>query len=201
MKTPVQTHKTNIIVMHRDTGSLSDDGRDNLLRFAVCTEPLAAIIIDSINDNISCYQNGKNVVAIPRSWSVQLPTNKLDVRYYDENLPLFSSTEDELKTSLWFVILNGQFVTQLNYDWFYKVLAQLQADVVAVNVLPQLQAFYEKVLVTAQSNVVGFRRFYNDSARPSPIPNDWPHCLFIKTDILNKVLVDGVLPLIFSQFI
>ena len=102
---------------------------------------------------------------------------------------------------MWFVILNGRFVIRINYDWLYKVLARLQADVVAVNVLPQLQAFYEKVLVTSQSNVVGFRRFYSDSARPAPIPNNWPHCLFIKTDILNRVLVDGVLPLTFPWFI
>jgi lipopolysaccharide/colanic/teichoic acid biosynthesis glycosyltransferase len=190
----------NVIVMHTDANFLPDD-KGNLFRFATCTEPLATIIFDCMNDSISCYRNSKNVIAVPRSWTVRSSATKLDVMYYDEDLPLPLNAEDRIGTHSWFVVLNGKFVTRINYNWFYKVLAQVQADVIAVNVLPQMQAFYEKVLVTPQSNVVGFRRFYNDSARPAPIPNNWPHCLFIKTDILNKALADGALPLAFPQFV
>ena len=35
----------------------------------------------------------------------------------------------------------------------------------------------------------------------APIPDDWPHHLFIKTDILNKLLIDDTLPLSFTEFI
>jgi lipopolysaccharide/colanic/teichoic acid biosynthesis glycosyltransferase len=191
----------SVIIIHKDEGFLSDDGRDNLLRFATCTEPLATIIFDCINDSIPYCRNSNSIIAIPQSWTARLPETKLDVIYYEEDLPLLLNTKGRLRAHSWFVILNGRFVVQINYDWLCKVLAQLQADVVAVNVLPQLQAFYEKVLVTPQSNVVGFSRFYNDSARQAPTPNDWPHCLFIKTDILNRILVDSVLPLAFPQFI
>jgi lipopolysaccharide/colanic/teichoic acid biosynthesis glycosyltransferase/NDP-sugar pyrophosphorylase family protein len=191
----------SVIVIHKDESFLLDDGRDNLLRFATCTEPLTTIIFDCINDSIPYCRNSSNIIAIPQSWASQPPETELDVMYYEEDLPLLLNTKGRLKAHSWFVILNGRFVTRINYNWLYKILAQLQADVVAVNVLPQLQAFYEKVLVTSQSDVVGFRRFYNDSVRPAMIPNDWPHCLFIKTDILDRVLVDGTLPLAFPQFI
>ena len=201
MQAPVLSRQINIIIIHKDGTFLPEDRKDNLLRFATCTEPLATIIFDCITNSISCYWNSNNIIAIPQSWTVQSLRTKWDVMYYEEDLPLCLNTGDRLETNSWFVILDGRFVTQINYDWLYKVLAQLQADVVAVNVLPQLRAFYEKVLVTPQSNVVGFRRFYNDSARQAPIPNDWPHCLFIKTDILNRVLVDDTLPLAFLQFI
>lgn len=201
MQAPVLSRQMNVIVIHKDGSFLPEDRRDNLLRFATCTEPLATIIFDCITNSISCYWNSDNIIAIPQSWTAQSLRTKWDVMYYEEDLPLCLNTGGRLEANSWFVILDGRFVTQINYDWLYKVLAQLQADVVAVNVLPQLRAFYEKVLVTPQSNVVGFRRFYNDSARQAPTPNDWPHCLFIKTDILNRILVDGVLPLAFPQFI
>ena len=201
MQAPVLSRQMNVIVIHKDGSFLPEDRRDNLLRFATCTEPLATIIFDCITNSISCYRNSNNIIAMPQSWTAQSLRTKLDVMYYEEDLPLCLNTGDRLEANSWFVILDGRFVTQINYDWLYKVLAQLQANVIAVNVLPQLRAFYEKVLVTPQSNVVGFRRFYNDSARPAPTPNDWPHCLFIKTDILNRTLVDGVLPLAFPQFI
>ena len=191
----------NVVVVHKDKSYPPDDGRDNLLRFVAGTEPLTTIIFDCINDSISNCRNGSNIIAVPQDWAAKLPRTKLDVVYYEKDLSLPLNTNGWLEANLWCVIFNGRFVTRINYDWLYKALARLPADVVAVNVLPQLKAFYEKVLVTSQSNVVGFRRFYSDSARPAPIPNDWPHCLFVKTGIINKVLVDGVLPLAFPQFI
>jgi len=200
MQSSVLRHQMNVIVIHKD-GFLSGDDGDNLLRFATSAEPLAAVIFDCINDSVFCRRNNNNIIAVPQSWAAELPRTELNVMYYEKDLPLLLNTKDRLKAHSWLVILNGRFITRLNYEWLYKILARLEADVVAVNLLPQLQAFYEKVLVTSQSNFVGFRRFYSDSARPVPIPNDWPHCLFIKTDVLNNALIDGVLPLAFPQFI
>jgi lipopolysaccharide/colanic/teichoic acid biosynthesis glycosyltransferase len=188
----------SVIIIHNNA---SDDGKDSLLRFAVCTEPLANIVFDRMDDSVSCLRNYNNIIAIPHSWVTKPPRTTLDVMYYKENLNLASNTNGRLRAYSWFIILDGRFVTKINYNWLCKVLAQLQADVITVNVLPQLRAFYEKVLVTSQSNIVGFRRFYGNSARSMMVPNDWPHCLFIKTNVLDRVLVNGILPLAFSQFI
>jgi lipopolysaccharide/colanic/teichoic acid biosynthesis glycosyltransferase/NDP-sugar pyrophosphorylase family protein len=187
-----------VIIIHNNA---SDDGKDSLLRFAVCTEPLANIVFDRMDDSVSCFRNYNNIIAIPHSWATKPPRTRLDVMYYKENLNLASNTNGRLRAHSWVIILDGRFVTKINYNWLYKVLAQLQADVIAVNVLPQLRAFYEKVLVTSQSNIIGFRRFYGNSARPTMVPNDWPHCLFIKTNVFDRVLVNGILTLAFSQFI
>jgi lipopolysaccharide/colanic/teichoic acid biosynthesis glycosyltransferase len=200
METSVLTGQMSVIVLHKDANFLPDD-KGNLLRFAACTEPLAAVIFDGMNDSISCCGSSRNVLAIPKGWADNFPETEFEVVCYDKDIHLPSNTQGRLGANSWFIILNGRFVTRINYDWLYKVLARMSADVVAVNVLPQLQAFYEKALVTPQNNVVGFRRFYDDSARPAPVSNDWPHCLFIKTDILDKILVDGDLPLSFSQIV
>jgi lipopolysaccharide/colanic/teichoic acid biosynthesis glycosyltransferase/acetyltransferase-like isoleucine patch superfamily enzyme len=80
-------------------------------------------------------------------------------------------------------------------------LKGIKADVIAVNISPDLQAGQERVLTNSQDKLVGLRRLYNDSVQPMPIPDDWPCHLFIKTATLNKALVDDILPLSFTRLI
>jgi len=108
---------------------------------------------------------------------------------------------EKAKTDPWFIISNARYATQINRPWMSGILANLQADVVMVNVVPQLAAYREKVRMASESKVVGFRRLYCDSAQPAPIPADWPDHIFIKTNMLNKVLLDGALPIAFAEFI
>jgi len=190
----------------------------NLLRLAICSEPLASITLGSLNGNLkkrlgTCGnpypRSNNNIIAIPQDWATKTGASfaeepfwqKANVMYYKETLPIPSGLTSRLKANPWFIVANGRFVTQTDHQQLYKILAKLQADVVAVNVVPQLQPSYEKVLSTSQSRLVGFRRFYNNSAQPAPMPNDWPHYIFIRADILGKLLVNEALPLAFPKFI
>ena len=90
----------------------------------------------------------------------------------------------------------------------------------AVNVEPDLLGKREKMRLTAQGKVAGFRRLYCDSAelfplyessRCLPVFTDWPHHLFVKTSIIDQLLIpgaqvpgaqaDGVLPQSFSALL
>jgi len=173
---------------------------NNLLRFSVSSEPLASITFSYLKGN-SYPQSNNAVIAIPQDWATQTVEAKSDIIYYKENLPVPLGATNRPKANSWFLISNGRFATQIDHQRFYKILAQLQADVIAVNVMPQLRANHEKVLTTSRSKLVGVRRLYSDFTQPAPIPDDWPHHLFIKTDVLNRLLVDGALPLAFSTFI
>lgn len=192
-----QNMKLIVIRKNRD---LSPNISSNLLRFAICSEPLASITLSCLNSN-SYPRSSNDVIAIPQDWATQTAKAKSNIMHYTRNLRLPLGATSRLKANPWFIISNGRFATQIDHRRLYKILAQLQADMVAVNVVPQLQAFCEKVLTTSQGKLIGFRRFYNDLAQPAPIPNDWPHHLFIKTGILNKLLSDDSLPLAFSKFI
>ncbi|MHC4105662.1 MAG: sugar transferase, partial [Planctomycetota bacterium] len=77
----------------------------------------------------------------------------------------------------------------------------IQADIKAVNVEPELLGGREKVRLTAQGKVAGFQRFYSDLAEPAPVPTDWPHHIFIKTDVMDRVVPDGNLPQSFSALL
>ncbi|MFZ0033562.1 MAG: sugar transferase, partial [Sedimentisphaerales bacterium] len=186
----------NLIVI-RQNRNFFTNSTCNLLRLAVCSEQLANIILSCLNGN----RSNNETIAIPQPWVSQTTKNKSGIIYYKDKVPVSFGGTSQLKAKQWFIVSDGGFVTRIDHQWLCKVLAQLRADVVAVNVSPQLQAGYEKVLVNSQRKLVGFRRFYNDLAQPTSIPDDWPHHLFVKADILNKLLVDDALPLSFTEFI
>ena len=84
----------------------------------------------------------------------------------------------------------------------YKVLDSVRADdVVAINVEPELLGKRDKVRLTAEGKMAGVHRLYSDSAKPVLVSNDWPHHIFIKTNVLGQVAPDRDLPQSFSDFI
>ena len=180
-------------------GSKKSNSR-NLLRFAACTEPLSAITFRCLNGN-SRNRSNNEVIAIPQEWLSQSAKIDTNLIYYKENLLVPSKITNRIKANSWFIVSNGRYVTHIDNQLLNKILEQFQGDIITVNVIPQLQTVHEKLLVTSQNKLVGFRRFYKDSVQPVSIPNDWPHYLFVKTDVLNKLLVDDTLPLVFSKFL
>ena len=188
-----------LIVVHKNGNSAAGND-NNLLRFAVSSELVAPVFFNGLSRSLYRGRDGRVVCAVPEGWGVEHCTTSPKVIPYRENVPICKVLR-KTKRNSWFVVSDGRFATRINGKLLDKVLAGIQADVVVVNVEPELLAYREKVLTTLQSKLVGFRRFYNDLAQPAPIPDDWPHHLFIKTDILNELLADDALPLTFSKFI
>lgn len=195
--------------LNQDNASASE-----LLRFAFCSEPFNDIAVSCFNHDASTRGNS-DVIAIPQSWAAQAEVTKTTgfwrraamngrpkrVYYNQACLPASLLATKSAKPNSWLIVLNGRFVTRINHQELYKILARLRADIVAVNVLTQLQAASEKAIVTPQRHLVGFRRFYNDLIQPAPLPSDWPHCLFIRTEVLNKLFMSNTLSLNFSEFV
>jgi lipopolysaccharide/colanic/teichoic acid biosynthesis glycosyltransferase len=199
MKSSAFNQSMNLVVIHQNR-NFSPNNTKYLLRFVVCSEPLANITLSCLNGN-SYPRSNNETIAIPQDWAGQTTKGKSGIIYYKDKVPVSLMSTSWFKAKQWFIVSNGGFVTRIDHQWLRKVLAQLRADVVAVNVSPQLQAGHEKVLVNSQGKLIGFRRFYNDLTQPAPIPGDWPHHLFIKTDILKKLLIDDTLPLSFTKLI
>ena len=74
-------------------------------------------------------------------------------------------------------------------------------DVIALNIQPQLCTSREKVLISAENKLVGFRRFYEDTVQSAPLPADWPHYIFIRPVIFEKFFAVDALPLSFKEFV
>jgi len=201
----------NLIIIHKDNPPVEDakSSSDNLLRFALANEPIAGVVLDGLSRNLHWGRKGKIVCAIPEEWNIESRVARLKTITYTNNVPIRpefrrkASAERrplrdcglrKAKRDKWFVISNGRFATQIDSQLLNKVLTKIQADVVAVNVQPELLGKREKMRLTAEGQVAGFRRLYCDSAELAPVSTDWPHHLFIKTSIIDKVLTDSTLP-------
>ncbi|MHC4568898.1 MAG: hypothetical protein ACYTE3_24430, partial [Planctomycetota bacterium] len=121
---------------------------------------------------------------------------------YDSEIPLGPEFTRESGTRYradsWFRVSNGQFVTRIDNGLLEGILDGAGADLVAVNAEPGLSGAQERIRLTTEGNVAGFRRVYSDSAELAFVPADWPHHLFVRAGVLPRVLVGGAMPVSFS---
>jgi len=190
----------NLIIIRKNKNSATSSN-DDLLRFAISSEPIGDVILDGLSKNLCLDGDTNTAVAIPERWSIETRAATTKTIPYTENVPICSELLRKIKRNSWLIVSNGRFATRVDGELLHKVLAGVQADVVAVNVEPELLGKREKMRLTAQGKVAGFRRLYSDSAEPAPFPADWPHHIFVKTNVLDRAFVDQTLPQSFSDFI
>jgi len=172
---------------------------NNLLKFAYASEPLRTHILKA-HDFAFSSRDCKNVVVLPNNWASNREPQTYQILYHDEDTPFSFQRAQDLNKQKWHVIKNGRFMARIDQNRLYEILSTVEDDVVSVNVQPQLCAGGEKVLVS-KDKLIGFRRFYKDMIQRVPSPSDWPHYLFIKTRVINKLLTESNLPLSFSTFL
>ena len=190
----------NLIVIHKNNNSPTSSN-NGLLRLCISSEPIASVIFDGLSKNLQLNGDTNVAVAIPERWAGESRLTSPKIEHYRKDIPLSYKQPQLTRRNCWFVISDGRFATQIDRDLLDKVLADIRADVAMVNVKPELLAYREKVQLTAQGKVAGFRRLYSDSAEPAPIPPDWPHHIFIKTNVLDQVLANHTLPQSFSALL
>jgi len=217
----------NLIIIHKNKDS-QEKNSESLLRFALAHEPLAGFFLDGFNRYIPrsstkdslLYSSAKNnlaetIFAIPDQWEIAPDVlkkkNAASQQFsdamirYSENIKItsdiISKIERNKSPESWLVVTNGRFATQINNELFGNMLAKVRADIVALNADPELLNEHEKIRLTKESNIAGFRRLYSDSTELVPVPDDWPHHLLIKKHIFTKLIQDGVIPKSFSSFI
>ncbi len=121
-----------------------------------------------------------------------------DITFYKDKLSvpseLVSQVGTEEPSSSWSVISNGRFATGVNAELIEGALAGAGADVLAVTVEPDFSGEREKVRLTAEGKVAGFRRVYSDWAELAFAGPDWPCHLFVRNHVLSRVITDGALP-------
>ncbi|MFC1633207.1 sugar transferase [Planctomycetota bacterium] len=218
----------NLICIHRDASNNIDGG---LLRFAMTSEPIAGLVLDSLStclspedigssvpEHLEKLDIGKTVFAVPKEWKIDprawqevngAERHVSDTRperiYYGDNILVpfeheNSSQRDEIRKS-WFILSNGRFATKIDIALLERIIYRLRADVVVVYADPKLLGEREEVRLTAEGKVAAFHRVYTDSAEYAFVAADWPHHLFIKTNVLERILPGGVLPLSFSTLL
>jgi len=176
----------------------------SLLRIAFSSEPLARIVLEGLSRSSSQIDSSVSsrgmatICAIPESWSVKSgATESAHIISYAGRVSLCPSAAgglDSAKRDAWLIVSNGRFATQINNDLLKNILVDIEADMVAVNAEAELLAAHEKVRLTVQGKVAGFRRLYDDAAELALIPAEWPHHLLLRSNIIERILDNGALP-------
>jgi len=191
-----------IIVFPQTEGRAEETG-PSLLEVALSTAPLDRVVLGAffgLGHGRDCgpvtlrgEANSEKVLwAIPHGWRVTLPAGLGRSIDYRDVVRIDPEAWREAPAQSWLVISNGRFLSHVNQRLLSRVLADTTADAVAIMANPQLCAYQERVRLTQQGQLVGYRRLYQDSLEPVPTPLDWPHHLFVRAGIADAILGGGL---------
>ena len=139
------------------------------------------------------------VWAVPEGWTVGAAASSL-VRF-GTDVPLGPLRSCRSGAGDWLVIENGRFFAPVNEAVLQQALGRTAASVVAVHARCDLMGYHERTIASGDGTIVGFRRFYEDSAEPVPMSKTWPHRLLVRTAEVERVFDEGVVPCDFSRLI
>jgi lipopolysaccharide/colanic/teichoic acid biosynthesis glycosyltransferase len=175
----------------------------DLLRYALSAPPLDRIVLDGLDRPVCCTANAPAqdaVWAVPHEWQATFPGELGRKIVSTDAVGADPEMLGNIDRHSWLVISNGRFVTRMNRQRLTQGFSGADADVVAVMADPDLAAYRERTRLTQHGRLVGYRRLYRDSMEPIPMPVDWPHHLFVRSEVAEAVLNQG-LPDEFRAFV
>jgi lipopolysaccharide/colanic/teichoic acid biosynthesis glycosyltransferase len=128
---------------------------------------------------------------VPETWQEQMSTFGGKVLGYADRVDIADTLRRQERQYAWMVVSNGRFAAHLDGMLLQRMLDDSDADVLAVNAAPDLQAYNERIRLTPQGDLAGYRRLYRDTAQPVPLPTDWPHHLFVRSEHAATLLEAG----------
>ncbi len=166
-----------------------EDG-DPVLRFALGHPVLAAMIAGRCAVQAGLGRERARVRWIlPERWTVDAAAAaSVEI---SRDWPLRPSQSGSSAEQGWTALSNGRFCTHVNPQLVRQVREATSASVVALYASPGLQGYHEQTLLAGDASVVGFRRFYEDSVEPVPMPRAWPHRLLIRTAEVSRAFQGG----------
>lgn len=137
--------------------------------------------------------------AAPEAWKVG--TDASGWVRFGADLPLDPQWTCRAGAWDWLVVSNGRFSTQVNWSLLGRVLEGTSASVVAVQAKADRMGYHERTVMAGDGSILGFRRFYEDSAEPVPMPVTWPHHLLVRAKEVERIFEDRTVPRDFSPLL
>jgi lipopolysaccharide/colanic/teichoic acid biosynthesis glycosyltransferase len=188
-------------IVIRDSGDSAVGGRGSLLRYGLSTNPLNRVLLDGMDHLWRCRTAvGRPPMAgwtsprqsqwiLPETWCEEVSIDRLSRCSWDraqaDGLPRHNDR--------WVVVTDGRFATCVNHLLVTRAVDGMQADVIAVTIDPELMAYQERVRLTPDNRLVGYRRLFADSVVPMAVPAGWPHHLLVRPDVFEAVVKPNLL--------
>jgi len=188
------------VIVVRERGDSKTGSGMSLLRYALSTDPLSRVVLEGMDHLWRCRESvGLAELAgwtsprdsrwvLPRPWRDDPPADRLPMSCGDDRQAGPAAGPDAPSGRSWVVITDGRFATCLDHQLVARAVAAADADVIAVNAAPDLLAYHDRVRLTPENELAGYRRLFADSAAPMPMPTDWPHHLLVRPAAFEAVV-------------
>lgn len=170
------------------------------LRYALSTDPLNRVVLEGLDHLWRCRRGaGPSEMAgwtnpreshwiVPGAWHAAWPVEGFSIHSCDDAQAGRIDGLDAGSDRSWIIVTDGRFATCVNHQLLARVVALTTADVIAVKAAPDLLAYRERVRLTQNNELVGYRRLFADSVAPIPMPVDWPHHLLVRPQAFDAVV-------------
>jgi len=184
-----------INLIHTDNSLLSD-----LMGSRFNSRNVSDIIFEGYRKNCNSRSIGQTqdcMWALPYRWKTN--SYSQGTIFYQGGTLLLS--DDVIsKIDKWLIICDGEVVTFQDDGLFAVLVDEGVADVITLNITPELKAGSEKICITSKGFLAGIRRYYHDSVQFAEMPSDWPHYTFIRKSAIERALSNNCLAISFFEF-
>jgi len=192
-------------IIIREAQDRSADQGVDLLRYALSTPPLSRVVLEGLRHlayrgasdefagRIGWTKPDESLWVLPGRWQADLGVIASRAVFFNDTLHLDVPELQDRGRESWLLLTNGRFAAQINRQMLGRFLETTSADVVAVTAAPDLLTCGERLRLTPDNKVVGYRRLYEDALSLAPLPADWPHFLFVRREASDAVLNSGLL--------
>ncbi|MHC4213041.1 MAG: sugar transferase [Planctomycetota bacterium] len=186
-----------LILVPQNDDSLSKRN-SALLKFAYTAPVVSNVVFDGLTKSSCPSFEANTLVTIPKHWIKNTDTHATRLITYHNAIKI---NPDDVENKKWSVISNGRFATTMDERFLHQVLDTTDCDILAMTADPSLLARREKMLLTAKGSIAGCRRQYCDGLEAAPVPLNWPHHLFIKSNVLKSIGCDSTISDSFGDFL
>jgi lipopolysaccharide/colanic/teichoic acid biosynthesis glycosyltransferase len=192
------------LIVVREATDHGVNGGKGLLRYALSTSPLREAVLGGLRylwcdhavreagPHIGWTAPDRALWALPAGWQAGV-TAPGPALFYGDSLSVETRERQAWSQSSWLVIANGRYAAYVNPALLERFLETTPADGLAVTAAPDLRACQERLRVTQDGRVVGYRRLYADSISPTPLAAEWPHFLLVRTEAWERAVAGGLL--------
>ena len=99
------------------------------------------------------------------------------------------------------IISNARYLPEFDSNIIESSFRNANADILAIELDPDLTGFREKFIFDSNRNIAGIRRVFSDTIVPTSLPKQWPHLIYIHKDSLERCANITHLPADYDNFI